>query len=69
MQPGQLTQTLKFYSTEHDKNQYGEEAERLEYRFTARANAKQINGNRTEDVEEIIFNYVYEFTVRKHFPV
>lgn len=66
---GRLNEVVKIYNVVSTVNDYGERVETYSLAMTTRARVDFNSGNRTNQNDEIVFNYQKTFNVRSYVPV
>ena len=66
---GRLNEVVKIYNVESTVNDYGERIEDYVLSMTTRARVDFNSGNRTNENDEIVYNYQKTFNVRSYVPV
>ena len=69
MIPGRLNETIKIYTLQTTINDYGERVEEYVYGYTTRARVEYSSGNRSNENNEVVFNYFKTFNVRSYVPL
>lgn len=66
---GRLNEVVKIYKLETTINDYGERVEDYVLAYTTRARVEFSSGNRSNENDEIVFNYYKTFNVRSYVPI
>lgn len=66
---GRLNEVVKIYNVESTVNDYGERMEDYVLSMTTRARVDFNSGNRTNENDEIVYNYQKTFNIRSYVPV
>ena len=66
---GRLNEIVKIYTLTTTINDYGERVETYTYAYTTRARVEFSSGNRSNENDEIVFNYFKTFNVRSYVPI
>lgn len=66
---GQLNEIIKIYRSEEIVNDYGERVNDLVFVTSTRAHVEYSSGNRTNENNEIVYNYTKNFYVRSYVPI
>lgn len=66
---GRLNEQIKIYSPIKEINEYGERVETYKFTYTTRARVDYDNGNRSNENNEIVYNYGKTFNVRSYTQV
>lgn len=66
---GRLNEVIKVYNVETTVNDYGERIEDYVLSMTTRARVDFNSGSRTNENDEIVYNYQKTFNVRSYVPV
>lgn len=66
---GRLNEVVKIYNVESTVNDYGERIEEYVLSMTTRARVDFNSSNRTNENDEIVYNYQKTFNVRSYVPV
>ena len=66
---GRLNEVIKIYTLQTTINDYGERIEEYVYAYTTRARVEYSSGNRSNENNEVVFNYFKTFNVRSYVPI
>lgn len=66
---GLLNEVIKIYSPSSTVNEYGEKVQTYTLNYETRAKVEHVNGNRSNDNNEIFYSYQKTFTVRCYVPI
>jgi hypothetical protein len=69
MRAGLLTELIDIYSPTYEVNEFGEKIQTYGLTYTTRARVEHNGGSRTNDNNEIFFDYSKTFTVRSYVPI
>ena len=69
MVAGRLNEVVKIYNLTTSINEYGERVETYTLTMTTRAKVEFNTGSRSNENDEIVFNYQKSFNLRSYVPV
>lgn len=66
---GRLNEVIDIYSPRTTRDEYGGRVTTTEKTYTTRARVDNLSSNRSNENNEIVFNYAFQFNVRAYVPV
>lgn len=69
MQAGRLNEVIEIYKPEVERNQYGGQETNYTLYKKTRSAIRQISGRRTEENNEIVYDYDRQFVVRYYIDI
>lgn len=69
MDSGALTNIIEVYSPQLEKNEFGEQRTEYVKQYSTRSKVIQKGGNRSNENQEIVYNYIKVFEIRYYHKV